>query len=199
MVAGIDGRIWWTEYDANKIGMMQAQLTPSLSLSVTYGAGRMVTLSGQVTDGMFGSLTVNFTGKVVGSVVTNSDGTFSGAFEASALGLISATVTNGLGFASSAATVTLVSNAPLISDFVAALQTGTTWVFSGRVTDESHTGLVVRFDGLSSLEGKTATVQANGTFSLSVQLQPNEEGNALAETTDWWGLVSNEASFLIDV
>lgn len=199
VVASAEGRIWWTEYDANQIGTMQAQLTPSLTLSVSYGAGRTVTLSGQVTDTVPGSLTVSFTGKVVGSVVTNSDGTFSGTFEASALGLISATVTNGLGFVSSASAVTLVSNAPVISDFVGVLQTGTMWIFSGRVTDEGHTGMIVRFDGLASLDGKTATVQANGTFSLTVQLQPNEEGTALAETTDWWGLVSNEASFLIDV
>lgn len=197
VVADTNGRVWWTEYDANQIGTMQAVLTPSLTLSVTYGAGRMVTLSGQVSDGIPGSLTVSFAGKAVGSVVTNNDGTFSGTFEASALGLISATVTNGLGFVSSAATVTLASNAPVISEFAAALQGGTTWIFSGRVTDENHTGLVVRFDGLASLEGKTATVQANGTFSLNVQLEPGEAGMALAEATDWWGLDSNEASWAI--
>lgn len=198
VVASADGRIWWTEYGGNKIGTMFAQLTPSLSLSVSYGSGRMVTLTGQVSDSAPGSLTVSFTGKVVGSVVTNTDGTFSGTFEATALGLVSATVTNGLGFASSAASVTLVSNAPVISAFLATFETQT-WVFTGRVTDESATGLVVHFSGLPSLEGKTAVVQADGTFQLIVLLQQGEEGTALAKATDWWGLDSNEASFVIQV
>ena len=46
---------------------------------------------------------------------------------------------------------------------------------------------------LPSLNGKTATVGADGWFYLTITLQANEQGSACAQTTDWWGLTSNVA------
>lgn len=191
VVAAADGSIWWTEYAGNKVGRL-ALTSPSLTLSVSYGSGRMVTLSGQVTDDDPGGLTVTFTGKVVGSVVTNSTGAFNATFEASGLGDVLATVINRHGLTSSAASVTLTSSTPSIANFLATEGANNQWTFTGTVTDESAAGLSIIFGGLASLIGQSTTVQQNGTFSLTIQLQVGEQGQASVKTTDWWGLESEQ-------
>jgi hypothetical protein len=84
---------------------------------------------------------------------------------------------------------------PVISNFTAA-ESGNAWIFAGNVTDpdESVAGFTVTFGGLPSLNGKTTTVQANGTFSLTVQLGAKENGGATAQTVDTGGLPSNVAT-----
>jgi len=192
-----DGSVWWTEYRGNQIGAAFVEAAPTISLSVTYLTGRMVTLSGQVTADAPGGLTVNFTGKVVGSVVTNADGTFSGTFQATALGLDAATTTDAHGLVSNTATVVLASNPPTITNFTGMANLSNIWVFSGTVNAPSPAGLVITFGGLPSLAGKTAVVQADGTFQLTVQLQPGESGTATAQTTDWWGQNSDVVGWLV--
>ena len=43
---------------------------------------------------------------------------------------------------------------------------------------------------------KVTTVQIDGTFSNTAQLAAGESGIATANTTDWWGLNSNTATFI---
>ena len=196
------GTVYAVGVDGNNLSSNQASANltcaiPSVTLSITYGIQRTVTLSGQVTAGSPGGLTVQFTGVVNGSVVTNPDGTYSLTAQASALGNIQAQTTDVWGQASSTAQATVSSAAPRITNFGAVQGAGNTWTFQGQVTDESAAGLVVQFGGLPSLLGQTATVQANGWFYLTIQLQPGENGGASAQTTDWWGLASNEAEDLI--
>jgi virginiamycin B lyase len=197
IVAAGDGSVWWTEFDGNQVGKMVPESPPTVTLSVTYLSGRTVTLSGQVVDDNPGSLTVTFSGTVVGTVVTNADGTFSGTFEATALGDLQASTTDGQGLVSNPATITLTSNPPQISDFTGGSDVARVWTFEGKVNDESPAGLIIHFGGIPSLENKTTTVQADGTFEFTVTLAPGERGTATATTTDWWGLNSNEAIWIV--
>lgn len=170
---------------------------PTITLSVTYGSQRQITLSGQVTDEDPGGLLVSIDGAALGSVYTNSDGTFSVTLEASYLGTVEATVVDAFGVLSNTATVTLTSAAPQISDFSASKGINNVWTFRGRVTDESAAGLIVSFGGLASVQGQQVTVESDGSFCLIVTLQPGEEGTVTAATTDWWGLTSNTAARIV--
>ncbi len=67
------------------------------------------------------------------------------------------------------------------------------WTFSGSVQDdESVEGLTVNFGGL--LSGQTASVAADGTFSITVVLEPDAQGIVTAVVTDLDGLTSETAS-----
>lgn len=191
-----DGSGWLTEFSGNNIAQVIAPANPTLTLTVSYGTGRNVTLSGQVTDDEPGGLTVSFSGQVVGTVITNPNGFFSGSFVASGLGTVQATVSNSLGFTSTVSIV-LTSAAPVISGFTASAGVGNLWTFSGTVTDESVAGLTVTFGGLGALSGESATVQANGTFTKTVTIPPGTQGNATAQVTDSWGLQSNVATYFV--
>jgi hypothetical protein len=89
-------------------------------------------------------------------------------------------------------------NQPPIIDGLMVRSIGGGWyVVSGRVFDESPGGLVVQFGGsVASLSGRSVTTQADGTFTLNVQLRTDgsDTGWLLATTQDAQGLESNEAS-----
>lgn len=170
-----------------------AVAAPTLTLNLMCLSQRTVMLSGMVNSIDAGGRTITFSGVVTGSVVTASNGTFSYSAQASALGSIQASTSDLWGQASNAPQVSVASSAPAIASFAAVHGVGTFWTFQGRVTDECAVGLTVTFGGLPSLANRTATVGANGWFYLTIALQEGEEGTATAETTDWWGLDSNEA------
>jgi virginiamycin B lyase len=194
-----DGGVWFTEYGGNQIGKLTPEAPPSISLSVAYGTGKTVTLSGQVTDSAPGGLTVTFSGQVTGSVVTNADGSFSGTFTASGLGAVQATTTDGEGLVSNPATVTLSSTPPVISNFTGGTNIAQIWTFTGTVTAPNAPGLVVTFSGIPAVTGKTATVQANGTFELSVFIPAGQDGTVAVQTTDAWGQLSNESLWIVSM
>jgi hypothetical protein len=174
-----------------------ADAAPVVQLSVANPGGKNVILSGRVTDLDPGGRTVTFNGVVSGSVVTAPNGTFSYRTRASRLGDVRAVTTDVWGQTSATVTATLASANPTISNFQAEQGPQNCWTFSGKVTDESAAGLLVHLGGIASLTGVTATVQADGSFSVTVHLQPGEEGTATAQTTDWWGLKSNVAADLV--
>lgn len=72
------------------------------------------------------------------------------------------------------------------------------WSFEGQVIGDHVEGLIVQFGGIPSLEGQTATVDANGWFQITVQLQSGEHGTATAQTTDASGETSNLARTPVD-
>jgi hypothetical protein len=85
--------------------------------------------------------------------------------------------------------------APVIYDFVGRQGPGG-WTFTGRVEDdELVAGLEVRFGGL--LANQSATVQADGSFSITVYLPPGTLGTVTAIVTDYDGLDSEEVSYVI--
>jgi hypothetical protein len=178
---------------SNTAAVNFSSAVPSLTLSYTWLSNRVVHLMGHVTDEFPMNRTVTFSGAVTGSALTDSSGNFSTWLTASALGPVTATVTDQWGQTSLAASVTLTNTAPVIQDFVATLQSGTIWVLTGRVIDEAASGLQVTFSGLPDLEGKSATVAADGTFSLTVDLE-GECGVAQCTVTDWWNAISDVAS-----
>jgi hypothetical protein len=173
-----------------------AQVTaspPSITgLSISYGTGHQVTITGTVNDYSPGGRTVTFSGVVSGSVTTNSDGTFSFAGTASALGTVRVTTTDPWGQSSAPAYVQVTNTAPTISNFTASNEYGTVWILTGTVTDNHAAGLTVQFGGLG--QGMTATVQSDGTFSLAITLSPGEQGTITAWVTDWWNATSNTVS-----
>jgi hypothetical protein len=168
---------------------------PAVSFSIAYGQQHMVTLSGRVSDEHPGGLTVNFGGVIMGSAITNTDGTFSVTLQASDLGQVQATTTDMWGVSSAAAAATVANNAPQLVAASAVEGSNNVWTIQGTVSDECAQGLTVTFSGLPSVEGKTVTVSANGTFCLIVTLQTGECGTISALTTDWWGITSNLSSW----
>jgi hypothetical protein len=171
---------------------------PSITLNISYGAGKQVTLSGLVTDETAGGRTVTLSGQVNTTVLTNADGTFTWTGNAAALGTVTAATTDFWGAASHTAQVAVVSAAPVISNFSVIQGDGqNSWMLKGQVTDESFHGLEVRFGGLPSLANARTTVESNGWFYLVVTLTAGESGTVWCQTTDWWGLNSNVAEDFI--
>jgi hypothetical protein len=174
------------------VPVMVSTPAPNVTLAVTYGSKTNVTLSGTVTDVDAGSLTITFSGEVTGSVRTNPNGSFSYTAAAAGPGSVTASTVDLWNQASNNATVYLTDQAPTITNFQAT-QGPSGWTFTGTVTcyDQSSAGLTVTFGGFPDLAGKTTTVQANGTFTFTIQLSSSDHGSADAVTTDWWGLTSN--------
>jgi hypothetical protein len=185
-----------------------------LTLNVAYGAGRQVTLSGQVSaaagnssPGFVGpvqsvpmsGVTVVFHGAASGSAITDPNGNFALTTNASGLGEVDAGTADGQ---SNMASVVLSSSAPFISNF-AAFEEGSThvWDITGHVTDGNFSaqGLTVLIGGSPVTiyyngQGRSATVDAYGNFDLCISLNgtSSDNGNISAMVTDAWGLQSNQ-------
>ena len=165
---------------------------PALNLSIAYGTRNNVTLTGNLTDIDAAGQTITFTGVVGATVVTDSDGNFTLATVASGLGAIDATETDLWGQAGTVEAV-VARDAPVIASFGASNGFSTIWVFQGTVTGPNVQGLIIDFGDTPSLEGQSAVVQADGTFSFTCTLAQGENGIASAITSDAWGQNSNEA------
>jgi len=98
-------------------------------------------------------------------------------------------------------TDTRVINAPpQIVDFTAEQVSNGLYIFTGRVIDETPSGLTVTFGGgVPTVEGQTAITDANGYFSLTIRLKTDgtDSGTVAVTTVDPLKAVSNEA--LVDV
>jgi hypothetical protein len=159
---------------------------------------RVVLLTGQVTDESPASVTITFGGVMAGMTTPDATGAYSYMAEASGLGTVTAVATDNEQLSSEVASGLVSSNAPSFIEFGAAEGPNRYWTFTGRVSDESPAGLIVRFGGgMPSLEGKTAEVQADGTFTLVVQLNEGEWGVVTADLIDWWGLEASQASYFV--
>ena len=170
------------------------------SFDVTYGEQRVVTLSGTVQDTNPAGLHVGFNGAASGTTTTDSAGHFSLTLTATCLGNVSATATDSLNLMSAPASLTLTSQAPVISNFQGTEGAGDYWTFTGTVADESPLNLVVYFGGNPvSLQNQSVTVHSDGSFSFGVQLNGTltDDGTATAQVTDWWGQLSNLAQYTV--
>ncbi len=94
-----------------------------------------------------------------------------------------------------------VNDAPVISDFGGTEGWGDYWTFSGVVTDvdDDVEGMIVTFGGVLASYNVTATVDADGTFSLTDEFPGLQGGIVTAQTEDDEGLESNVAQYLIIV
>jgi hypothetical protein len=86
---------------------------------------------------------------------------------------------------------------PVITSFQAIQGQDSLWTFSGHVSDSNQGAITVTLGGLPSTQGQTVTVQSNGNFSITIQLQPGENGIATAQATDSLALQSNVAMALV--
>lgn len=162
---------------------------PTVTMSVNESAAdRMVTLSGKITDETLAGRTVTFSGKVSGTATTDSLGNYSFTAQASALGTISVVVSDPWGQASATVVKSATSTNPTIVTFLATEGTNENWTFTGTVEDEFPIGLTVTFGGI--LQGRSAVVQSDKSFTLTLQIAVGVHSNATAQVTDWWGLVS---------
>jgi hypothetical protein len=169
----------------------------TLTAQVTYGAGRSITIAGHLSDTSTpANQTVTITGKATGTITTNASGDYSKTLTATGLGDVYAKTSD-----SNVVDIVLTDTAPRITQFQAVEGPGDVWVLSGKVSYAYSTqGLVVNFGGQPiCLTGKTATVDSNGNFIVSVTLSGLncDNGTATAQITDAWGLRSNTASIEI--
>ena len=85
---------------------------------------------------------------------------------------------------------------PEILDFLATETTPGMWTFTGRVIDdESVYGLLIDFGGI--LAGQSTMVRPDGTFELTILLDPNATGIATATVTDWDGITSHQVEYAV--
>ena len=168
--------------------------TISLSVMEISNSNKMVELGGQVTNTPSPSdLTVQLSGEITGTVTTNSSGYFYTVLPAAGLGTVYAATTDGQ---SNIAQVTLTDPMPpQIDQFSYMEYPGGMFMFVGHVNG-GYQGEVVNLGGIQDLQGKTATVDSNGDFSIVVRLngQMSDNGDATAQTSDVWGTNSNQAT-----
>jgi len=114
-------------------------------------------------------------------------------------GTISPTGTNSTNTASTTPVVSAPAP-PQVVNFQGVEVTGCLWRFTGDVVDGAPAGLTVALGGQPpSLQGVTATTDANGHFDVSVSMQTNgaDDGYAAAQTADGAGTASNVALYYI--
>jgi hypothetical protein len=95
---------------------------------------------------------------------------------------------------------TATNNTPLIVEFTAQESGNGLFLVTGRVLDETPAGLTVTFGGGTSAAGLTVTTQADGTFSIAIQLRLDgtDSGFLTATVTDQQGLVSDPVQVFLN-
>jgi hypothetical protein len=156
-------------------------------------------LSGQISDGPNEVVYIQFSGSVHGGTWTDESGAYSCEVTASSVDPIYATGwLDGLDV-TGPAEFEFTNSAPQIAFTTVSNENTTFWTINGTVTDEFAEGMIVHFGGIRSLRFETATVEADGTFSLTVSI-PAEESDLAGisvVTTDCWGVESNTACTIL--
>ncbi len=165
---------------------------PFVTLSVSYGSQRTVTLFGTVYDEHPAGLTVALSG-VIGNhnVTTDSNGNFTLTTQANSLGVVTAHTTDSAGHGSNTASVTLTSAPPVICGLIVEQVGENMFKISGTVSDESPGGLVVHLTSSVQQFQLNIVVNPDGSFCETVTIEdPNACGTIYAQVIDWWGLPS---------
>jgi hypothetical protein len=172
------------------------------NLGYTWGANKQVTITGTVNDALPRGLTVNvggpaFGGGFAGNTTTGSQGNFSITLTASQLDQVMVSTTDQWGQNSALASLKLADSTPTITNFTGTQGLGHSWTFTGTVTAGYAPGLTVNFAGLPEMANQKVTVQADGTFSLTVTLNANESGYVSCAVTDCWNLTSATRCYFV--
>jgi hypothetical protein len=163
----------------------------TITLAASVGNDNMVTLTGQVTATPSpGGLTVQLGGVAPGSATTDANGNFSVTLAAQGSGTEYAKTTDN-----QSNIAQIMVQMSTITEFGFMSSSLDMFTFYGHVTGPNVSGETVTFGGIKDLQGKTATVDANGNFMISVQLDglSDDTGNATAMATDANGVTSNMA------
>jgi hypothetical protein len=176
---------------------LEARDCPStISLSASYAPNKTATFSGQVTNtsspgGLQVQLYMN--GYAWCWTTTDANGNYSFTKQVPCLGTVTAATADGQ--SNTAQLVLSDSTAPSITNFAAAEHPDHIFVLTGTVSDPNYQGMVIYFGGQPvDINGKNATVDSSGNFTLVVQLdgKPDDNGWASATAMDWWGLTSSQ-------
>jgi hypothetical protein len=176
-----------------ELEQLERRDVPSLTMNVTYGVGKTIELSGDLTGVPNASnQQVEIYGMAHGTAVTDSNGHYDITLQASNLGQVQATDTY-----SDHASLQLTDPAPVIS-FSAVEGANDVWTFTGTITyNRPFTAMTVYLGGAPvSLQGVTCTANDQGTFGISIQLNgtSSDNGTATAVAIDAWGTSSNTAT-----
>jgi len=187
-----------TRHARPRLEALEGRDVPStLTLSVSYGIGRNVTMSGTLSDTPNQSLqAINLGGQVSSTTMTNAYGQYSVTLTASGLGTVTAKAADNT---SNTASADLTDVTPVITDFFATEGTNHVWTFSGDLTygGRSTMGMLVYLGGAPiSLSNQTAMVDNSGHFTTNVTLNgtASDNGMATARVVTPWGDWSDFAS-----
>src|SRR5207253_877698 len=139
--------------------------SPVLTLAIQMNGLKSVTLSGVVYASDSSGLTVTFTGAVMATTTTQSDGAFSLTLDADYLGEVHARAVDQNDVASNVASVMVTCDVPVISSFDYTVNNGS-FTFRGFVTHPDAVGMPVTIAGQpTSLQTpQTVTVGSDGWF-----------------------------------
>jgi hypothetical protein len=158
-----------------------------LSLDALQVAGQKYRISGRVAATNPNLCGVVITGAATGVATCDAKGYFDAIFAVATPGQIQAVVSDGIS-QSGPSVLTLTNAAPSVGNFRAVQGPGNSWTFSGSVTDEAAAGLSVTLAGPAGVNGATATVLADGSWSVTLTLPDGTSGTVSATATDWYGL-----------
>jgi hypothetical protein len=174
---------------------------PALNVTSSFGAGGAVIFTGSISGPNIANVTITFNGTVVNTTQTNSNGTFQFSTTNWTPGNVQVQAVDLWDQGSNTVTVPLTADSPTITKFTAVQGADGLWTFSGHVNAFYAPGMTVQLWGIPTLNGTTGytavTVDTNGNFSLTVQLQHGEQGTVSAETWDWLGQASNIATDVV--
>jgi hypothetical protein len=169
---------------------LEARDCPSnISLITTVQDGNMLAISGRVTNAPSpGGLTVNLQGTAPGTATTDANGNYSVTLQASGSGPETAQTSDGL---SNLAMVSV--SMQTITQFTYFSYPLHMFMFTGHVNGPNSAGETVNFAGIKDMQGKSTTVDSNGNFTITVQLDglSDDTGNVTAQVTDSNGITSN--------
>jgi hypothetical protein len=165
----------------------------TLTLNVSYMAGKSLVLSGQLSDTPNpGFRSISISGKVTATTFTNVLGQYNAMVSATGLGDVSVTATDG---SSNTVTATLTDQAPVLTSFDAVEGQTHCWTFRGTVTYHRHFNtMTINLGGVPvSIQGKTATADNTGHFEITLMLNgySSDNGTVWAKAVSPWGLESN--------
>lgn len=147
--------------------------------------GQKFRISGKVNDNTPGSCSVTISGAASGTIPCDATGNFSAVVDVATPGSITAVASDGQ--LQSGQFPYLLSNMMPTPSIIAVQGANNTWTFSGTVQDEAPAGLTVTLVGPAGVQGATATVQSNGTWSVTVTVAPGAGGQVSARVYDWYG------------
>ena len=164
------------------------------SLSAVSSDGQTVLISGTVQDESPGGCVVQTTGAASIAIQVNANGTFTATVPVSTEIMLQAKATDQQGLTSDQVE-TKVDLPPQILNFVGTHGTGNYWTFTGKVVDETPLTCHVQLGGVTALQTATVQINADGTFSVTVEMPPTTTWVATAQASDALGQVSDIVTY----